>query len=173
MAPKFDPKEKQISVAFVCLGNCRSPMAEAIFKHQVQKLGYAPFFKTIDSFGTSGWHIGETPDSRSVKTCKKHNVPVNHYAQQITASDFDDFDYVLGMDEANVSNLKSIMPKGKGNRDNVRIGLFGEWNTEGSGFKTIVDDPYYGGIDGFEYNYQQICHFTEEFLKREIGSLDD
>ncbi|RCK63000.1 Low molecular weight phosphotyrosine protein phosphatase [Candida viswanathii] len=169
MAPKFDPKEKQISVAFVCLGNiCRSPMAEAIFKHEVESQGYSKFFKRIDSFGTSGWHIGETPDSRSVKTCRKHNVPVDHYAQQITSADFDDFDYVIGMDEANISNLRHIKP-----RDSTAVvELFGHWKAKDSEFKTIVDDPYYGGIDGFEYNYKQICHFADQFLIQEIGTLD-
>ena len=137
------------------------------FKHQVEIQGYSPFFKRIDSFGTSGWHIGETPDSRSSKTCKKHNVPVSHHAQQINSSDFKDFDYVIGMDESNVANLRHLKPRDS----KTVVELFGHWKTSDE-FKTIVDDPYYGGIDGFEYNYKQICHFTDEFLKQEIGSLD-
>ncbi|CCG20860.1 Ltp1 protein phosphatase [Candida orthopsilosis Co 90-125] len=168
MAPLFNPDEKKISVAFVCLGNiCRSPMAEAIFKHRVKELGYAPYFKNIESFGTSGWHIGESPDSRSAKTCRKHGVPVQHHAQQISSKDFEKFDYVIGMDESNLSDLMYMKPRGS----QTVVDLFGRWRTNME-FDKIVGDPYYGGIDGFEYNFNQISHFTDEFLKQEIGTLD-
>ncbi|EDK42199.1 low molecular weight phosphotyrosine protein phosphatase [Lodderomyces elongisporus NRRL YB-4239] len=171
MAPLFDPKEKQISVAFVCLGNiCRSPMAEAIFKHKVQQLGYSSYFKNIESFGTSGWHIGESPDSRSSRTCRKHGVPVNHSAQQISSKDFDRFDYVIGMDESNLSDLKYMQPKSSKDKG-TQVELFGKWRSNME-FDKIVGDPYYGGNDGFEYNFKQINHFAEEFLKQEVGTLD-
>ncbi|KAK6465817.1 Ltp1 protein phosphatase [Scheffersomyces coipomensis] len=167
MAPKFNPEEKQISVAFVCLGNiCRSPMAEAIFKHKVKELGYSPYFKLIDSYGTGAYHVGESPDSRSVKICRKNGVPVNHAAQQIRTKDFDKFDYVIAMDESNKSDLLYSRPRDfKG-----KIDLFGAWRVDTS-FSKIVQDPYYGGINGFEINFEQISHFSEEFLKQEIGEL--
>lgn len=74
----------QISVAFCCLGNiCRSPMAEAIFKHTVSSAGVSDKFKEITSFGTAAYHIGEPPDHRSVETCENNGVPISHLAQQI------------------------------------------------------------------------------------------
>ena len=88
----------EINVAFVCLGNiCRSPMAEAVFADTVKKSGLQDVIGT-DSFGTSAFHIGETPDRRSAATCKKHGVPVNHHAQQIFPHHFSKFDYILAMD---------------------------------------------------------------------------
>lgn len=155
---------KKFSVAFVCLGNiCRSPMAEAVFKYTVEKNGYLKYFNRIDSFGTSGWHIGESPDSRSSRTCKKHGVPVNHAAQQISHQDFSDFDYVIAMDQSNKEDLLHMKPRGS----KTKVNLFGDWRTN-SEFQKIVDDPYYGGNDGFEINFNQLTHFSEEFLKKEI-----
>ncbi|KAI0464646.1 hypothetical protein LJB42_002266 [Komagataella kurtzmanii] len=153
-----------ISVAFVCLGNiCRSPMAEAVFTHLVKEKGLDSEFKKIDSFGTSGYHIDDTPDHRSVACCKKHGVPVNHRGQQISPDDFYHFDYILAMDESNLSNLKRIQPKDS----NAVVRLFGDYRTDKS-FHRIVEDPYYGGSSGFERNFKQITHFSEEFLNKEL-----
>lgn len=142
-------------------------MAEAVFKYKVEQLGYADKFDLIDSFGTSGWHIGESPDHRSASTCRKHGVPVNHQAQQITSKHFARFDYVIGMDDSNKGDLLHMKPRGS----KTRVAMFGEWKTD-SKFNTVVLDPYYGGRLGFETNFEQISHFSEEFLKQEIGPLD-
>lgn len=138
-------------------------MAEAVFKHKVQELGLEDRFKLIDSFGTGGWHTGDSPDSRSVSTCRKHGVPVDHYAQQIRPADFSKFDYVIGMDESNFGDLQHMKPRGS----KTRVAMFGEWRTDLQ-FKKVVLDPYYGGRGGFETNFQQISHFSEEFLKQEL-----
>lgn len=144
---------------------CRSPMAEAVFKHKVKELGYDDRFDVIDSFGTSGWHIGESPDSRSVSTCRKYGVPVNHLAQQISPADFSRFDYVIAMDQSNKEDLMHMKPRGS----KARVAMFGEWKTDDQ-FNTIVLDPYYGGREGFEVNFRQISHFSEEFLRQELGA---
>ncbi|EDK37187.1 hypothetical protein PGUG_01285 [Meyerozyma guilliermondii ATCC 6260] len=144
--------------------SCRSPMAEAVFKSRVKELGYENRFNLIDSYGTGGWHTGESPDSRSVKTCRKHGVPVNHSAQQITSSEFKKFDYVIAMDNSNKEDLLHMKPR----NSNAKVALFGEWRTDES-FGKIVVDPYYGGIDGFETNFKQLSHFSDEFLKQELG----
>lgn len=67
------------------------------------------------------------------------------------------------MDESNYKSLERIKPKGS----RAQIFLFGNWNTD-SKFKKIVDDPYYGGKEGFEYNFQQVTYFSNEFLKQEL-----
>ncbi|EPZ32726.1 Phosphotyrosine protein phosphatase I superfamily domain-containing protein [Rozella allomycis CSF55] len=63
-----------IKVLFVCLGNiCRSPMAEAVFRHKVEIKGLQDAFH-IDSCGTASYHIGESPDERSIKTCEDNGI---------------------------------------------------------------------------------------------------
>ncbi|ODV96360.1 hypothetical protein PACTADRAFT_49720 [Pachysolen tannophilus NRRL Y-2460] len=162
-----DSKEPdgKISVAFVCLGNiCRSPMAEAVFTSIVKDLGKSHYFKRIDSFGTGAYHTGEDPDHRSVATCKRHGVPVCHKAQQIKPKHFHEFEYIIAMDSSNKANLLRIKPQGS----KAIVKMFGEWRTDSS-YGEIVEDPYYGGSSGFERNYNQICHFSNEFLKQELS----
>lgn len=149
-----------VSVAFVCLGNiCRSPMAEAVFANEVAKAGLSDQIK-VDSFGTSAFHIGENPDRRSAATCRKHDVPVNHKAQQIFPHHFSKFDYILAMDDSNLSNLQHIAPR----NSKAKIQLFGEYR-QSPKFDQIVDDPYYGGTDGFEHNFKQVQDFSSGLLK--------
>ncbi|ABN64653.2 protein-tyrosine-phosphatase [Scheffersomyces stipitis CBS 6054] len=139
-------------------------MAEAIFRAKVKELGYSDHFDIIDSYGTGPWHVGDSPDHRSAKTCRKHGVPVNHVAQQITPGDFKKFDYVLGMDGSNKSDLLHSKPRDS----KAVVEIFGKWSTDPQ-FSKYVEDPYYGGIGGFETNFQQLCHFSEEFLKQVVG----
>ncbi len=66
---------------------------------------------TIDSCGTAAYHVGQPPDSRTVKECSKNNVPINHKARQIKLDDFYSFDYILCMDKDNLADVLKICPK--------------------------------------------------------------
>ncbi|CAN6632505.1 low molecular weight phosphotyrosine protein phosphatase [Trichomonascus vanleenenianus] len=155
----------KISVAFVCLGNiCRSPMAEAVFAHTVKQRGLEGRFEVIDSFGTGAYHLGELPDRRSRGECKKHGVPVNHRAQQIDTPHFNQFDYILAMDEMNYEDLQDMAPRSS----RAKIQLFGEYRTDKT-FARIVSDPYYGGLRGFEINFDQLTHFSNVFLDQAVS----
>ncbi|KAK9720699.1 Low molecular weight phosphotyrosine protein phosphatase [Basidiobolus ranarum] len=148
----------ETKVLFVCLGNiCRSPMAEAVFAHTVKTKGLSDKF-LIDSAGTAAYHVGETPDSRSTATCKKHGVPVNSRARQVSVKDYTDFDYILCMDESNLANLKSRKPK----NSKATVEMFGKYDPEG---ELVIEDPYYGGQDGFEHNFRQVTRCSLGFLK--------
>ncbi|GAA5966020.1 hypothetical protein JCM3765_006540 [Sporobolomyces pararoseus] len=149
------------SVYFVCLGNiCRSPMAEAVFQKVVKDRGLEQEFEIIESGGTAGYHIGEEPDERTVEVCRKHGVPVDHQAQQLKRSDFDKFDYILAMDSwGNLKNIEKVKPKGS----KAKVALFGSYD-DGKD----IEDPYYGGNEGFEKAYKQCLRYSEAFLK-ELG----
>ncbi|PRP79500.1 Low molecular weight phosphotyrosine protein phosphatase-like [Planoprotostelium fungivorum] len=126
------------SVLFVCLGNiCRSPMAEMVFREEAKARGVLSEWH-IDSAGTAGYHIGSSPDSRSSATCQKHypNLKVTHRARQVAREDFHKFDFLLCMDESNLSDLKSIRPKDA----TTDLRLFGSFDPLND---RIIEDPYY------------------------------
>jgi low molecular weight phosphotyrosine protein phosphatase len=139
------------SILFVCYGNiCRSPMAEMIFQQIVKERGILQDWY-IDSAATSGWHIGDSPDSRTINILKKHypNTQVTHKGRKINEKDFYDFEYILCMDEDNLRELKKIKPK----NSKAIVKLLGSYDPQG---ELIIEDPYYGGLNNFEYNFQQI-----------------
>lgn len=134
-----------IKVLFVCLGNiCRSPTADGIFNHLVMcaKLDQKII---VDSAGTGDWHIGKAPDTRTVVAARQRGYDLSVLrARQVTARDFDEFDYVLAMDKANLLDLQRLRPSSYAGH----LGLFLDFGTRGDYCE--VPDPYYGGHDGFE-----------------------
>lgn len=148
------------SVLFICLGNiCRSPIAEAVFVHLLEKKGLTGSWK-VDSAAIGSWHIGNRADPRALKTLKKHGISSTHIVRQITKNDFNDFEYIFGMDEDNMSALKSRAPSGS----KAELLLLGSFDPEG---ERIIRDPYYDDDDaGFEKCYQQCMRSCAAFLEQ-------
>ncbi len=134
----------KVKVLFVCMGNiCRSPTAEAVFRHQVEGAGLAGEI-FIDSAGTHDYHIGEPPDPRTMQAAMARGYDMSALrGRQVGRSDFGHFDYVLAMDHANLSILERLRPEdAKGH-----LGLFLEYASRHD--EREVPDPYYGGEAGF------------------------
>ncbi|MCX7193098.1 MAG: low molecular weight phosphotyrosine protein phosphatase [Proteobacteria bacterium] len=138
-------KEK-ISVLFVCMGNiCRSPTAEAVFRHYVENAGLSESI-LIDSAGTHDYHIGHAPDLRSQRAAEQRGYNMSGLrGRQVEPLDFERFDYVLAMDKANLAILQYLAPRGC----KKQVGLFLDFSRHHR--EREVPDPYYGGALGFEY----------------------
>ncbi|KAL4718959.1 hypothetical protein ACJJTC_004008 [Scirpophaga incertulas] len=144
---------------FICLGNiCRSPIAEGVFQKTVADMNVTDQWE-IDSAAIGSWHVGNPPDWRAIDTMKRHGVPYNNCARQIVAEDFHNFDYIFGMDEANMKDLKRKAPKDC----KAKLLLFGDFDPQGD---RLIRDPYYdSNSEGFEKCYQQSVRCSKGFLQ--------
>jgi protein-tyrosine phosphatase len=154
---------KKIRVLFVCLGNiCRSPLAEGIFRKKVRERGLDHLID-IDSCGTSNYHIGGPPDSRTLANAKQNGVVIEHAARQLCEADLTNFDYILAMDKSNFSNILRLPGS---DQMRSRIKLMREFDPiEKNG---EVPDPYHGGEQGFQDVFVILDRTTENFLKHVI-----
>lgn len=131
------------SVLFVCLGNiCRSPTAEAVFRHKAFESGLDI---VSDSAGTLGYHKDALPDKRSSVAGEQRGYSFDGIkCRKVLEEDFENFDLIIAMDEENIKNLRENCPVVY----HDKISLFlSHTNLE----EQVVPDPYYGGIGGFEY----------------------
>ncbi|MHC4217070.1 MAG: low molecular weight protein-tyrosine-phosphatase [Planctomycetota bacterium] len=142
------PEPATVSVLFVCMGNiCRSPLAEGLFRHKARDRGVEDRF-VIDSAGTGDWHAGERPDERVREVAARHGVDLNGRARQVTAGDFQRYDHLICMDEANRRQLQQAgAPESR-----LRLLLECDPSTR----VREVPDPYYGGRRGFETVYDLV-----------------
>ena len=156
-----------MKVLFVCHGNiCRSTMAESMFTYMVNQRGVADQFE-IDSAATSREEIGNTPHYGTVGKLREVGIPlVPHRARQMTMSDYDYYDYLIGMDSANIRNMQRIA----GGRSDKIYKMLDFISGEGRG--RDVADPWY--TDNFDATYNDLTSGLNAFLryledKGEIG----
>ena len=106
-----------IRVLFLCHGNiCRSTMAEYVMKHLVRKTGHEEEF-FIDSAATSTEEIGNSVYPPARRKLAEHGIDcTGKTARQLRRDDYERWDYLVGMDEANRRNINRICradPEGK------------------------------------------------------------
>jgi protein-tyrosine phosphatase len=151
----------KVKVLFVCMGNiCRSPTAEAVFRHHVEKAGLLEHIQ-IDSAGTHDYHIGDSSDARTQRAASLRGYDMSQLrGRQVEAGDFMRFDYVLAMDEANLDILQRLRPRDA----QSQLGLFLEFAEHHS--EREVPDPYFGGADGFERVLDMVEDAANGLLKQ-------
>ena len=143
---KHDNFREKTSVLFVCLGNiCRSPAAEGIMLHIVEKNKAAHLFE-IDSAGIGPWHVGELPDRRMRSHGADHGYDFSTRARQICRDDLRRFDYIIVMDRENYHEVSAMADS---QEERHKIHMMTDFATHHPGH-SVVPDPYYGGARGFE-----------------------
>ena len=144
-----------IKVLFICHGNiCRSTMAESVFTNIVKTRHIDHLFE-INSAATSREEIGNPPHYGTVNKLRREGIPVvPHRAVQMTKADYEYYDYLIGMDTANIRNMNRIAdgdPEGK---------IYKLLTFAGSG--RDVADPWYTG--DFDATYRDVVEGLEAFL---------
>jgi protein-tyrosine phosphatase len=142
----------------VCLGNiCRSPLAEGILKAKLPNTQF-----TIDSAGTGDYHVGDSPDIRSIKVAKKYGLDIStQRGRQFSVLDFDRFDYIYVMDE---SNYENVIKLARNENDVAKVKMILNEIFPNQNYN--VPDPYTGGIQGFESTFKMLDEACEQIAKK-------
>jgi protein-tyrosine phosphatase len=146
-----------MKVLFVCLGNiCRSPLGEGILQHKINALAL-PW--SVDSAGTGGYHIGNSPDERSIEVAKNHSIDISHQkARKFNYGDFELFDHIIVMDSM---NYQDVISQAINEEEKSKVSLM--MNHLSPGMNQAVPDPYWDN-DGFEKVYQMIDKACDGFI---------
>lgn len=155
-----------LKIAFVCHGNiCRSPMAEFVFKNMVKNMNLEKDF-FICSFATSDEEIfcgiGNKIHKGTIEIFNKYSIPYDKEkrATQLTKKDYDRFDLFIGMDLANIRNMKRIFSQDSQSKIKPLLSF--------AGIEREVMDPWYTG--NFEKTYEDICLGCKGLLSK-LGEI--
>jgi low molecular weight protein-tyrosine phosphatase len=130
-----------VHVVFVCSGNiCRSPIAEKVFVHELERAGLADAVR-VSSAGTGSWHIGSPADDRAAALLRAEGYPDTHTARQVDAEQLS-ADLLVALDQSHRRALQSMVSE----PDRVR--LLRSFDPDAPA-DAEVPDPYYGSPDGF------------------------
>jgi low molecular weight protein-tyrosine phosphatase len=145
-------------VLMVCLGNiCRSPLAEGILKSKVD-----PAKVLVESAGTGGWHVGQTPDQRSIEVARKYGIDItDQRGRKFSTYDFESYDYIFVMDNA---NYRDVIQLANSEAEKQKVQLLLDEIFPGE--NVDVPDPYYGGALGFEHVFEMIEEACVQIAKR-------
>lgn len=114
----------------------------------------------VDSAGTASYHIGESPDPRTIANAQKHGLEIKHLiCRQFTVFDFDNFDKIYVMDS---SNYRNVINLARNEEDIKKVELI--LNVVNPELNNPVPDPYFGGEDGFENVYKLLDEACDHII---------
>lgn len=147
---------EKIKVLFICHGNiCRSTMAEYVMKDLVKKSGLEDSFY-IDSAATSREEIGNQIHHGTRRKLQKMGIPCgDHRARQMKKSEYDEFDYIIGMDRENRRNMMRILGADPENKVQLLLDF--------TDSPRSIADPWYTG--NFDITYDDIKEGCEALLQ--------
>ena len=147
-------------ILFVCMGNiCRSPCGEGIMKYFVKQRGLENEFE-CDSAGTIDFHQGDPADLRRREHASVRGYELNSIARKFVLQDFENFDWIITMDENNYSQICLL------DKNNIFTHKIRRMTDFCEGTKiSSVPDPYYGGSQGFENVIDILEDACRGFLK--------
>lgn len=145
-----------VKILFVCHGNiCRSPMAEFVMKDLVRKAGRAEEF-SIASAATSTEEIGNAVYPPARRMLAAHGIDcTGKTARQLRKADYAQYDYLIGMDQANFRNMQRMC----GGDPDGKIHLLLDF-TDRPG---QVADPWYTG--DFQATWEDVLEGCEGLLR--------
>src|SRR5690606_33896629 len=145
-------------ILMVCLGNiCRSPLAEGLLQSKLPKDKFR-----VDSAGTGNWHVGQTPDARSIAIAKLNNLDISSQrGRHFNVNDFEEYDQIYVMDSTNYKDVLALAPN-ESAKSKVKMIL----NELFPGENVDVPDPYFGMENGFESVYKMLDECCEVIAKK-------
>ena len=157
-----------IKVLFICHGNiCRSTMAQSVFAHLVAEANLADYFE-IDSAATSREEIGNKPHYGTVRKLREENVPlIPHRARQMTRNDYLYYDYLIGMDTANIRNMIKIAGGEDSQQKIFKMLSFADYGTNHklTAARDVADPWYTGDFDATFDDVISGCRGLLEYIK--------
>ncbi len=153
-----------IKILFVCHGNiCRSTMAESVMAHLIQTTNLQTQI-SVSSAATSREEIGNPPHHGTVSKLRQVNIPViPHRAVQMTRQDYEKYDYLIGMDGANIRNMLRILGGDPKKKVSKLLSFAGRGDD--------IADPWYTG--NFDETYQDVtegCQALLEHIQKSVNA---
>lgn len=147
-----------VKILFVCLGNiCRSPMAEAVMRHFIQKEGLEGKI-LVDSAGTGDWHVGKPPHEGTCHILSLNQISYEgQKARQLKKDDLTSFDYIIGMDNENIGNIRRLAGYNQSGKITRLLDYLEDYPI------ADVPDPYYTG--NFAEVYEIVSKSCENLLQ--------
>lgn len=150
-----------IKIMFVCHGNiCRSPMAEFVMKDMVKKAGLKNKI-CVASSATSREEIGNDIHHGTKAKLFEMSIPFcKRQAVQLTAKDYENYDYIIAMDRRNLANIERIC--GRNDKTSLLLSYAGQ--------NRDIADPWYTG--NFDETYDDVVKGCSELLTKIKNAIE-